>query len=78
MGYGTFMPNTNGYGYGNQYFAQPMQPMQPMQMQNVQQPQMQPMQRMSELQGRIVDSIDTVKGIEIPLNRICFLFPSGG
>lgn len=74
MGYGTFMPNTNGYGYGNQYFAQPMQQMP---MQNMQQPQMQPMQNMQrvpELQGRIVDSIDTVKGIEIPLNRFCFLF----
>lgn len=76
MGYGTFMPNTNGYGYGNQYFAQPMQqPMQPMQMQNVQQPQMQPMQRMSELQGKAVESLDVVKAIEIPLDGSISYFP---
>lgn len=76
MGYGNF--NGYGYGYGNQYFSQPMQPMQQMSMpmQNMQQP-MQPMQnvqRVPELQGKTVDSIDVVKAMEIPLNRKHFLF----
>lgn len=67
MAFNTYLPNNN-YGqpmnYGNQYFAQPMQMQQPM-------PQPQIQRQEIGLQGKIVDSIEVVKAIDIPLNRKC-------
>lgn len=58
--------------YGNQYFAQPMQyrqPIQPIQpMQTPQQMEQPGFNKPLGLQGKIVDSLETVKGMDIPLD----------
>lgn len=69
----------NGYqtqGGGFYGIQQPMQPMQPMQMQPQMQPMQMPMQRQElGLQGKVVDNIEVVKAMDIPLNGSVSYFP---
>lgn len=71
------MYNANNYGYNPYGVYMPQRPMsQPVQNSlQTSAESFQPMQNRPALSGKIVDAIDTVKGIDIPLDGSCSYFP---